>query len=75
MNKVFILWSCDEHHSNHSKNLIGIFTEHHKAVNAADEFDGYNMSLQDKDNLEKINQTQGLEINYMIESRVLNEIN
>jgi|688.fasta_scaffold1051535_1 hypothetical protein len=76
MNKyIYILFSTDEHHSKNSYNLIGAFDEKQKAIKASNEFDGYNLTETDLDNLNKINQTQGLEINYVIQKIEINQIN
>lgn len=72
--KLFLLFSTDEHHSKSSFNLIGVFDDKHKAVVAANEFDGYNISTHNLAYLQENNQTQGLEINYLIETRLLNQI-
>lgn len=72
--KLFLLYSTDEHHSRSSYNLIGVFDEKHKAVRAANEFDGYNITTHNLAALQENNQTQGLEINYLIETRILNQI-
>jgi len=75
MEVVYLLYSTDAHHSRVSFNLIGVFSEHHRAVRGAKEFDGHNhLTLQDLGNLDRINQTQGLEINYLIERRIIDEI-
>jgi hypothetical protein len=72
---IYILFSTDEHHSKSSYNLIGVFDEKHKAIRASNEFDGYNLTENDLGNLDKINQTQGLETNYLIEKLEINQIN
>lgn len=72
--QLYLLYQTDEHHSHASKLLIGVFDEKHKAVRGASEFDGYNLSEESLDELENIDQTQGLDTNYTIETRVLNEI-
>lgn len=75
MENVFILFSCDQWHTKKSKYLIGVFSEKHRAVRAANEFDGYNLTETDLLCLEERNQTQGLEINYIIQECILDEIN
>lgn len=72
--ELYLLYQTDEHHSHGSKLLIGVFDEKNKAVKGANEFDGNNLSEESIEELENIDQTQGLETNYTIETRFLNEI-
>ena len=74
MENVYILFSADQWLSKVSYNVIGIFTEKHRAINAAKERNGYNLTENDLNNLEHINQTQSLDVNYVIEKRILNQI-
>ena len=74
MEKLFVLFSADEWISRNSFALIGVFDSMKMAIHAANEFDGYNLSADDKKALEKILQTQGRERNYFIHKVVLNEI-
>ena len=74
MEKLFVLFSADEWISRNSFALIGVFDSIKKAIHAASEVDGYNLSADEKKALEKTMQTQGRERNYFIHKVVLNEI-
>ena len=74
MKTLFLAYSGDAYLSNSSLYLIGVFTSKQNAINGINEFDGYNLETNDKISLNNINQTQGLEVNYIIEERILNQI-
>lgn len=89
MKDLIAVFSCDVHHSNDSKELIGIFTNKDKAIlalkplikiDAKQNFDdqGYDTFSEMVNDcigdLERINQTQSLDTNYMLESATLNQL-
>ena len=89
-NTIFLVYSCDENHTNDSKQLIGIFTTIGKAITtlkpileiAAQEeyldagYEGAELMLFDLlDNLDDIKQTQSLSTNFMIEEYKMNTLN
>lgn len=72
--KLFLLHSTEGNTGRKSYNLVGVFSTKSRAITAANEFDGYNLSPANIKQLEDNNQTQGLEMNYIIETRILNQI-
>lgn len=70
MKNIYIVYETDAWLSYSSRDLIGVCTTHHKAVNIAKmhaKKHSKRLSRDDKSNLENISQTQGLEYNYYIE--------
>lgn len=75
MKTVFILFSCYAWHSNESKRIISVcenmdFAQEFAARNAKEENDP--LSKNDVLNLEFQKQTQGRDLNYLIEETTLN---
>ena len=72
MKTYYLVYSCGAWHSHSSKKVIGVFTTRNNAMKGIENHSNYTLTKDDKDNLERINQTQGKNINYMIELIVLN---
>lgn len=76
--EMIILFQTDEWHSEDSKYLLGIFTSKHHAITVLKKYIEFSdlelLSENDLDNLEKINQTQGRDENYMLVSIIPNQI-
>lgn len=67
---IYIVYETDAWLSYSSRDLIGVGTTHHKAVNIAKmhaKKHSKRLNRDDKFNLENISQTQGLDYNYYIE--------
>ncbi len=72
MKKIFILFQTDSWNANPT--FMGTFTTIAKAVKGAIELSKNTMTLNDKENLKTILQTQGRIYNYQISESVLNDI-
>ena len=72
MKTVFAVYITDAWHSHASKDLLGITTTRKKAYQLLKN-KGYKLTIDDIEDMEKTNQTQGKEINFMIDPFWLNE--
>lgn len=73
MDEAIVLFSCDAWHTHSSKDLVGVFTN--KAAYKqylSDMKDDKKLSTEDLKDMELYQQTQGRDMNYLIE---LHEIN
>lgn len=76
---VFVLSSCDAWHMHSSYNKMGVFTSKAFAITKLKQHIDSNedyvaLSDDDKANLDRLNQTQGRNINFAIEEFTLNQI-
>lgn len=62
---LVLLYQTDEHHSTDSKRLIGIFTSKDYAVKRTKR--KFKLKEEHVQELRDMNQTQGREVNYMLE--------
>ncbi len=78
MKKIFLLFYTDQWNSTESKRIIAATTSHDKAVKMINIYIGAEnddpLGEDDLDNLNRINQTQGREINYLIEEITVNQL-
>lgn len=64
MRTIFLVWSTDNHHTQHSKELLGVCTSKFTAINLIQDVakeEDETISQDDLYNLENINQTQNYE--------------
>ncbi len=75
MKKVFILFTCDQWHTNESRRIITVGSSLewcHKTAKQHAEAENDPLSKEDLERLKDTNQTQGLDENYLIEEFSLN---
>ena len=77
--QIFVLYQTDVWHLDSNDTVIGVFTSPQMAIDKlaknlkeSEEFNA--LSIEDKNNLLRIYQTQGRDDNYRIEERTLNEL-
>lgn len=71
--EILVLYSCDAWHSHKSKNLISVFSSREKLNRYLKGLSALgNLQKNDLESLIATDQTQGLEINYLVESVPLN---
>lgn len=75
--QIFVLSSCDQWHTRDTYEPIGVFTSQAFAITNLTTYlkkSEEPLSKDDIDNLHRINQTQGRDVNYSIESFILNKV-
>lgn len=72
-NEVILFYSCNAWHEHSSKDLIGVFTDERAYRQYLDDLKkDKKLSKEDIDELDRLNQTQGRSLNYLIEIEELN---
>lgn len=64
MRTIYLVWSTDNHHTHHSKQLLAVCTSKFQAITLIQDFakeEDETISQDDLYNLEHINQTQNYE--------------
>lgn len=64
---VFILFTGDSHHTHASKEIVGVFSSKEFAMQHLKDKEK-KLKHEDFEDLERIDQTQGLDTNFMIET-------
>lgn len=72
-NEVILFYICNACHEHSSKDLIGVFTDQRAYRKYLDDLKKDKiLSKEDIDELDRLNQTQGRSLNYLIEVEELN---
>ena len=71
---LLVLFQTDAWLSHSSKILKGIFLTEKKLINSLKKEDWIKLTIEDKNNLKSINQTQSRQINFLIEKIKINTI-
>ena len=72
---VIIVYTTDAHHSHASKDFLAVFSSRQKAIEGCKKHAKENkpiLSMSDINNLSAFNQTQGREVNYLLDEATVN---